>query len=156
MLRHAAPPGFRAALASCNFGATLRLIGFGRGFMRHHIKGGLVATLGLLSGTALVQAADLPARTAPVPVFVAPVVSDWGGFYAGSTFGTMKQNAANYAPVGGTGYWKSDAGFFDSATSAKWEGQLSEKDMTMFEARLAELVPDDKARAWFRGGNAAV
>lgn len=55
--------------------------------MRHHIKGGLVATLGLLSGTALVQAADLPARTAPVPVFVAPVLSDWAGFYAGSTYG---------------------------------------------------------------------
>lgn len=55
--------------------------------MRHHFKGGLVATLGLLSGTALVHAADLPARTAPVPVFVAPVVSDWGGFYAGSTYG---------------------------------------------------------------------
>ncbi len=56
-------------------------------FMRHHIKGGLAAALGLLSGTALVQAADLPARTAPLPVFVAPVSSNWGGFYAGSTYG---------------------------------------------------------------------
>ncbi len=55
--------------------------------MRHHIKGGLIAALGLLSGTALVQAADLPARTAPVPVFIAPIVSNWGGFYAGSTYG---------------------------------------------------------------------
>ena len=55
--------------------------------MRYFTKGGLVAALGLLSGTALVQAADLPARSAPVPVFVAPVLSDWGGFYAGSTFG---------------------------------------------------------------------
>ncbi len=55
--------------------------------MRHLTKGGLVAALGLLSGTGLVQAADLPARSAPVPVFVAPVLSDWSGFYAGSTFG---------------------------------------------------------------------
>ena len=55
--------------------------------MRHFTKGGLVAALGFLSGTALVQAADLPARTAPVPVFVAPVLSDWAGFYAGSTYG---------------------------------------------------------------------
>ena len=55
--------------------------------MRHHVKGGFVAALGLLSGTALVQAADLPARTAPTPVFVAPVLSNWTGFYAGSTYG---------------------------------------------------------------------
>ena len=56
--------------------------------MRHHIKGGLLAGLGLLSGTALVQAADLPARTAPVPTFVTPVLANgWGGFYAGSTYG---------------------------------------------------------------------
>jgi len=55
--------------------------------MRHHVKGGLIATMGFLSGTALVQAADLPARTAPVPVFVAPVLSNWAGFYAGSTYG---------------------------------------------------------------------
>ena len=55
--------------------------------MRQSFKGGLLAASALLSGTALVQAADLPARTAPTPVFVAPVVSGWDGFYAGSTYG---------------------------------------------------------------------
>ena len=55
--------------------------------MRHTFTSGLVAASALLSGTALVQAADLPARTAPTPVFVAPVVSGWDGFYAGSTYG---------------------------------------------------------------------
>ena len=55
--------------------------------MRQHFKGGLLAASALLSGTALGRAADLPARTAPTPVFVAPVVSGWDGFYAGSTYG---------------------------------------------------------------------
>ena len=55
--------------------------------MMKMMAGGLVAALGLLSGTALSQAADLPLRTAP-PVFTTPIlVSGWDGFYAGSTIG---------------------------------------------------------------------
>ncbi len=45
------------------------------------------AALGFLSCTSLVQAADLPLKTAP-PTFTAPILAnDWSGFYAGSTYG---------------------------------------------------------------------
>src|SRR4051794_2971410 len=75
-------------------GRSLRHVEFGlnRAFglgltMTKFMIGSVAAALTLLPGPALVQAADLPARTAP-PVYTAPIlVSSWGGFYAGSTFG---------------------------------------------------------------------
>jgi aryl sulfotransferase len=69
-----------------------------------------------------------------------------------TSFGAMKSKAADFAPVGGTGFWKSDAGFFDSASSRKWEGQLSAQELAHFEARLVELVPDEAARRWLEHG----
>ncbi|WP_193369319.1 sulfotransferase domain-containing protein [Pelagibius marinus] len=70
-------------------------------------------------------------------------------------FESMKSRAADYAPVGGTGFWKSDAAFFDSATSRKWEGHLSQQELLLYEARLAELVPDRLERAWLEHGDQA-
>ena len=70
-----------------------------------------------------------------------------------TAFGAMKANAADYAPVGGTGFWKSDAGFFDSASSKKWDGKLSEEEIALFQARLTDLVPDAAARAWLQNGD---
>ncbi|MGB5166412.1 MAG: sulfotransferase domain-containing protein [Woeseiaceae bacterium] len=72
---------------------------------------------------------------------------------AATVFGAMKARAVDYAPVGGTGYWKSDAGFFDSASSGKWEGKLSPAEIDLFNTRLAELVPDEKARTWLLAGD---
>ena len=69
-----------------------------------------------------------------------------------TSFGAMKAKAAEFAPVGGTGFWKSDAGFFDSASSRKWEGQLSPEQLAHYEARLAALVPDEGARRWLENG----
>ena len=71
-----------------------------------------------------------------------------------TVFDAMQAKAVDYAPVGGTGYWKSDAGFFDSASSGKWEGKLSPAEIDLFNYRLAELVPDEKARAWLLAGDA--
>ncbi len=72
---------------------------------------------------------------------------------AATAFGAMKARAVEYAPVGGTGYWKSDAGFFDSASSGKWEGKLSPAEIDLFNTRLAELVPDEEARTWLLAGD---
>lgn len=69
-------------------------------------------------------------------------------------FGAMKAKAADYVPVGGTGFWKSDAGFFDSASSGKWTGKLSEDEVARYRDRLATLVPDDAARGWLEAGGA--
>jgi len=70
-----------------------------------------------------------------------------------TSFGAMKAKAADYAPVGGTGFWKSDAGFFDSASSQKWEGQLTKEEIELYRARLTNLIPDVLARAWLESGN---
>jgi aryl sulfotransferase len=70
-----------------------------------------------------------------------------------TSFGAMKANAQNFAPVAGTGFWKSDAGFFDSASSRKWEGHLSSRDMALYDARMTELIPDDHARSWLENGS---
>ena len=65
-----------------------------------------------------------------------------------TAFGAMKAKAADYAPVAGTGFWKSDHNFFDSASSRKWEGQLSDEELGLYRDKLATLVPDAAARAW--------
>lgn len=69
-----------------------------------------------------------------------------------TAFSSMKSNAANYAPVAGTGYWKSDAGFFASGGSGKWEDRLSKEELDHFDARLMALLPDTKARDWLKAG----
>jgi len=70
-----------------------------------------------------------------------------------TAFSVMKAKAVDFAPVGGTGYWKSDAGFFDSGSSGKWEGQLSQAEIDLFNSRLADLVPNEKARTWLVAGD---
>ena len=72
-----------------------------------------------------------------------------------TTFGAMKAKAAHYTPFAGTGFWKSDAGFFDSASSRKWEGRLSDDDLERYRMRITRLLPDGRARAWFENGDGA-
>jgi aryl sulfotransferase len=69
-----------------------------------------------------------------------------------TAFGAMKAKAADFAPVAGTGFWKSDQNFFDSGSSRKWDGQLSGDQMARYHARMAELVPDAAARHWLEAG----
>lgn len=72
---------------------------------------------------------------------------------AAATFDNMKANADRFSPSAGQGFWKSDAGFFDSATSNKWEGRLTEAQIATYQARLADLVPDPDMRAWLEWGD---
>ena len=69
-----------------------------------------------------------------------------------TAFGAMKAKAADYAPVGGTGFWRFDADFFDSASSRKWEGKLSKDEIERYNARLEELIPESSARSWLEDG----
>ena len=72
-----------------------------------------------------------------------------------TSFRSMKSRAVDYAPVAGTGFWKSDAAFFDSASSRKWEGRLSKEEILLYQARLTELVPDRQNRDWLEQGDQA-
>lgn len=70
-----------------------------------------------------------------------------------TAFGAMKAKAADYVPVAGTGFWKSEENFFDSASSKKWEGNLSTEEFKLYSERLAELIPETRARAWLEDGD---
>ncbi len=65
-----------------------------------------------------------------------------------TAFGAMKAKAADCTPHAGTGFWKSDANFFASASSRKWLGQIAEVGLDLYSHRLDELVPDRRARTW--------
>jgi len=67
-------------------------------------------------------------------------------------FSAMKAKAADYAPVGGTGFWHSDAAFFDSGSSDKWKGQISDEMLAHYTRRMAELLPDPAQRRWLEYG----
>ena len=70
-----------------------------------------------------------------------------------ATFASMKANAGRFTPSAGQRFWKADAGFFDSATSNKWEGQLTEADLAAYGAKVdAMLLPEE--RAWLEWGSA--
>ncbi|MBC7736658.1 MAG: sulfotransferase domain-containing protein [Candidatus Saccharibacteria bacterium] len=69
-----------------------------------------------------------------------------------TAFQAMKARAFDYVPVAGTGFWKSDADFFDSAGARKWQSQLSEAQLAQFDTRLAALIPQPGARAWLTDG----
>jgi len=68
-------------------------------------------------------------------------------------FTAMKARASDYAPVGGTGFWQSDAAFFDSGTSGKWVGQLSPALLEHYRSRMETLLPDPAARRWLEAGD---
>ncbi len=70
-------------------------------------------------------------------------------------FEKMRAEAHKFVPEGGKGFWSSDAAFFDSGGTHKWRGKVSEKNLAIYEARLAELVPDPAARRWLEFGERA-
>ena len=70
-----------------------------------------------------------------------------------ATFGNMSQNPERYAPSGGKGFFRSDAAFFDSGTSGKWNGQLSDAELAAYDAMMdAHLTSAE--RAWLENGTA--
>lgn len=69
-----------------------------------------------------------------------------------ASFENMKANAGRFAPGAGTGFWHSDARFFDTASSNKWEGVLSERDLAMYRARIAGMLTPAQTSWLERGG----
>ena len=70
-----------------------------------------------------------------------------------ATFDSMKANAHRFALSAGQGFWHNDAGFFDSASSNKWEGKLTEADLDAYEARISTLLTPQERR-WLEWGSA--
>ena len=69
-----------------------------------------------------------------------------------ASFDNMKQNAEQFAPESGTGMWKKESGFFATGQNAQWKKLLTESDLTAFDTRLNELLPNDQVE-WLLNGN---
>jgi hypothetical protein len=67
-------------------------------------------------------------------------------------FEAMRAEAERFVPEGGKGFWNDEAAFFDSGGIHKWRGQLDDKDLKLYTARIAELIPDARARRWLEVG----
>ncbi len=67
-------------------------------------------------------------------------------------FKNMKANADRFAVAAGNGFWRNDSDFFDSGTSNKWIGILSEDDLAAYDARMSELLEPEERR-WLEWGS---
>jgi aryl sulfotransferase len=75
-----------------------------------------------------------------------------GEIVRAASFGRMKANASRFAPAAGRDFWKTDANFFDSATSNKWLDQLTEADLRAYEIAISGLL-GTKERSWLEWGS---
>lgn len=69
-------------------------------------------------------------------------------------FDNMKANADRFTPSAGQEFWQKDAGFFDSASSNKWVGRLTEEQLGAYDARISSLLGEEE-RKWLEWGNDA-
>ena len=68
-----------------------------------------------------------------------------------ASFPNMKRNAGRFAVSAREGFWQKDADFFDSGTSSKWVGLLSDADLAAYDARMIDLLDKDE-RQWLENG----
>ncbi|MDX8352645.1 sulfotransferase domain-containing protein [Cognatiyoonia sp. IB215182] len=69
-------------------------------------------------------------------------------------FDNMKTNADRYAPSAGKGFFKSDEAFFQSGSSGKWHGQLTDDELAAYDAMMnAKLTSAE--RKWLEFGAAS-
>jgi aryl sulfotransferase len=66
-------------------------------------------------------------------------------------FDSMKANAGRFVAAAGQGFWRKESDFFDSATSNKWVGLLTDDDLADYDARMSELL-DVEERRWLEWG----
>ncbi|MGO1117941.1 sulfotransferase domain-containing protein [Rhodovibrionaceae bacterium A322] len=71
-----------------------------------------------------------------------------------TSFSQMKSQADHYAPFAAQGYWRDPKAFFDSASTRKWQGDLTETAITRYQNKLESLLPPEEV-AWLEGGNLA-
>lgn len=71
---------------------------------------------------------------------------------AATSLNAMRKQADQYAPAGGTGFFKSDAAFFANGGAGNWRGQLSSQDLEHYQDRMVELIPNIDERTWLETG----
>jgi aryl sulfotransferase len=69
-----------------------------------------------------------------------------------ASFDHMKSNAGQFAPIAGTDFWKTDAGFFANGKNRQWAEKLNSDELAAFDARMAGLLPPDQVD-WLLNGS---
>ena len=69
-----------------------------------------------------------------------------------ATFSNMKKNADKFAPSADRGIWKDNAQFFESGSSNKWVGVLSDELLDLYSERMDALL-DEADRSWLELGS---
>jgi aryl sulfotransferase len=64
------------------------------------------------------------------------------------SFESMKANAAEMAPNASSGIFLSSERFFAAGRTGAWRDAFSAEDLAAYDARIAELCPDEELRAW--------
>lgn len=97
---------------------------------------------------------DLPGTFANVAELLDISYPDWvmDQLVQAATFGNMRANAVRFAPSGGKGFMKSDTAFFDSGTSGKWVGNLTDQELDAYDT-LMDGYLSPKHRAWLEFGS---
>ncbi|MBT0958220.1 sulfotransferase domain-containing protein [Alphaproteobacteria bacterium KMM 3653] len=67
-------------------------------------------------------------------------------------FGNMKKNAERFAVSAREGFWRKDSDFFDSGSSQKWVGVLSDADLADYEAQIAKRLTTQE-QGWLENGS---
>lgn len=68
-----------------------------------------------------------------------------------ASFESMKKNASQFVPGAGKGRWKDDRRFFNKGRLEQWREALSAADLTVYDARMRDLLPADEI-AWLQNG----
>ncbi|MEM6758134.1 MAG: sulfotransferase domain-containing protein [Pseudomonadota bacterium] len=64
-----------------------------------------------------------------------------------ASFDHMQRHATRYCPAGGTGFFRSDAAFFNRGGTGQWQGQLSASELAGYDAMIDEyLTVEERAR----------
>lgn len=74
---------------------------------------------------------------------------------AASSFSSMKEVTRHTKRVLTKGGFRDETKFFESATSNKWHGRLTDNDMQAYRARLAELATPTEI-AWLEHGDQSI
>ena len=69
-----------------------------------------------------------------------------------ASFTNMKANAGRFVAAAGQGFWRKESDFFDSATSNKWVGVLTDEDLAAYDARMSDLLSTED-RQWLEWGS---
>jgi aryl sulfotransferase len=70
----------------------------------------------------------------------------------GSTFASVKAKAIEDAKTNSSEFFPHPDRFFDSGTSNKWVGKLTDAEIAAFDERMKELLPEDQV-AWLLWGS---